>query len=825
MYTTSSRAETYQSGYLTYKLNEDGTLTVVDYDRSLHQETDPDYSLVIPNEAFGKDVVSVAAHVFSSKTDTPYTFSYVEIQKGITIGEGCFQGSVIGYKMDSNTPVSLKIGATGTKKMTPTILGAHAFEDCVISADHASTIRISATTIEDYCFYHTHFPNNPSDKTLPVSNKTATVYLTLQGESIYGYYSFNFRMRSIGDHAFAGSNLEYLESCYISTIGKDAFCTDSLKYAKLNSTGVYENFPFSNNSSLAIEIADDYQTLDDYHISDAQSNVQFYLHKNHPLLQQLSDMGLQTNVLSNTRYNANPDTFTKGWLSYKKKADSSYEVVSYDRYLHESEQNDPALIIANEVDHKIVSSVSDAVFRKANDSSELYTFQYIEIDKGISVGIGCFMYTVLTGSKEYTLPNGEKKQLSLAYGLTGKASLYSASIGSGAFSYCDLNQNGSCGVYLNTNEIKNGAFSSTKFPDKQPEITPPYYDTPVSCYVYINSPVSGGVSSVEKYAFSVSNAEYFIFLCDIHEIYQTSFGTTNLKYFSITKSMHFNKDDYFFYTDEKITYVVADDVTELDLSLFPQYPDTIFIVSKKNPLYDTIKASEVTCYAKEDLQQEKPPVSSDADKTETTTEDPGQNQKPSASTTEAKTEETTQNPGQIQKFSNSSEKKDTEAPKTDTVPQPKKPTNQVTVKHCIYKVTAKNSVALKKVSNRNLKKLSIPSTITLNGKKYKVTSIEKNACAGMKKLTQIELKDNIRQIKANAFANCKKLKKISLGRSVTRIDKKAFYNCNNIKILSISSKKLTYVGKKSLSGITKKTTILVPKNKLDPYLRLLKKGL
>ena len=95
----------------------------------------------------------------------------------------------------------------------------------------------------------------------------------------------------------------------------------------------------------------------------------------------------------------------------------------------------------------------------------------------------------------------------------------------------------------------------------------------------------------------------------------------------------------------------------------------------------------------------------------------------------------------------------------------------------------------------------------------------------MKKLTQIELKDNIRQIKANAFANCKKLKKISLGRSVTRIDKKAFYNCNNIKMLSISSKKLTYVGKKSLSGITKKTTILVPKNKLDPYIRLLKKGL
>ena len=97
--------------------------------------------------------------------------------------------------------------------------------------------------------------------------------------------------------------------------------------------------------------------------------------------------------------------------------------------------------------------------------------------------------------------------------------------------------------------------------------------------------------------------------------------------------------------------------------------------------------------------------------------------------------------------------------------------------------------------------LDVPSTVTIGGKKYKVT-----------------------EIKANAFKNNKKLKKITIGKNIEKIGKNAFYGCKNLKTVNIKTVKLTgkTVGKNAFKGIHAKAKVKVPKSKLKSYKKILK---
>ena len=124
-----------------------------------------------------------------------------------------------------------------------------------------------------------------------------------------------------------------------------------------------------------------------------------------------------------------------------------------------------------------------------------------------------------------------------------------------------------------------------------------------------------------------------------------------------------------------------------------------------------------------------------------------------------------------------------------------------------YIVTAKGStVAYKGIKNKKAKKITIPSTVTINGTTYKVTSIA-----------------------SGAFKNNKKLTKVTVGSNVQSIGKKAFYGCKKLKTIVIKSKKLTAksVGAKAFtkagSSNYKKCTVKVPKNKKSAYTKVLKK--
>ena len=97
--------------------------------------------------------------------------------------------------------------------------------------------------------------------------------------------------------------------------------------------------------------------------------------------------------------------------------------------------------------------------------------------------------------------------------------------------------------------------------------------------------------------------------------------------------------------------------------------------------------------------------------------------------------------------------------------------------------------------------MTVPDTVTVSGKKYKVT-----------------------EIKADAFRNNKKLKKVTIGKNIEKIGKNAFSGCKNLKNVNIKTVKLTKktVGANAFKGINDKAKVKVPKSKLKDYKTILK---
>ena len=121
----------------------------------------------------------------------------------------------------------------------------------------------------------------------------------------------------------------------------------------------------------------------------------------------------------------------------------------------------------------------------------------------------------------------------------------------------------------------------------------------------------------------------------------------------------------------------------------------------------------------------------------------------------------------------------------------------------MYTVTSekKKEVRFDKVAQKSVTTLTIPATVKIGNKTYKVTAI-----------------------KANALKGNKKIKKLVIGKNVKKIGKKAFYGCSNLKKITIKTTKLTTknVGAKAFAKLNSKVAITVPTNKLSAYQKLLK---
>lgn len=112
-----------------------------------------------------------------------------------------------------------------------------------------------------------------------------------------------------------------------------------------------------------------------------------------------------------------------------------------------------------------------------------------------------------------------------------------------------------------------------------------------------------------------------------------------------------------------------------------------------------------------------------------------------------------------------------------------------TVGNLKYQTVGTSTVKVVGVKSKKLKTVTIPSTVKINGKTYKVTAIQKKAFRGCGKLTSVTIGSNVETIGGSAFSGCK-----------------------NIKTITIKTRKLTEknaLSKTSFKGLRKNITVKV----------------
>ena len=139
-----------------------------------------------------------------------------------------------------------------------------------------------------------------------------------------------------------------------------------------------------------------------------------------------------------------------------------------------------------------------------------------------------------------------------------------------------------------------------------------------------------------------------------------------------------------------------------------------------------------------------------------------------------------------------------------------------------YKVTGTSTVSVTGIKNNKVTKVKIPKTVKISGKAFKVTAIGSSAFKDNKKITSVEIGDNVKAIGVSAFEGCTKLSKATLGKGISEMSGNAFKNCKKLGIITIKSTKLKKVGRNALKGIKPTAKIKVPSKKLSAYKKLFK---
>jgi len=142
--------------------------------------------------------------------------------------------------------------------------------------------------------------------------------------------------------------------------------------------------------------------------------------------------------------------------------------------------------------------------------------------------------------------------------------------------------------------------------------------------------------------------------------------------------------------------------------------------------------------------------------------------------------------------------------KQETIPAVGKKYKVGKFQYKVLKSAKKNgTVELVKVNKNTYRSLTIQTSVSINGYKFKIVSIGKNA-----------------------FLKNKKLTKITIGKNVTKIGRNAFSGCEKLKNITIKASKISSIGKNAFKGIRKKVSVKVPPKRLKYYRELLsKKGI
>lgn len=114
--------------------------------------------------------------------------------------------------------------------------------------------------------------------------------------------------------------------------------------------------------------------------------------------------------------------------------------------------------------------------------------------------------------------------------------------------------------------------------------------------------------------------------------------------------------------------------------------------------------------------------------------------------------------------------------------------------------------------------ITIPESVSYQGKTYPVTVIGSYAFKDCKEITSVLLPESVETIEYNAFKDCKKITSIRIPESVGSIEYNAFIGCSSLRSVSIPSK-VSKLASGTFEGCTSLTSISIPSTitKIEPY--------
>ena len=104
--------------------------------------------------------------------------------------------------------------------------------------------------------------------------------------------------------------------------------------------------------------------------------------------------------------------------------------------------------------------------------------------------------------------------------------------------------------------------------------------------------------------------------------------------------------------------------------------------------------------------------------------------------------------------------------------------------------------------------VTIPDSVTLNGKKYRITAIGKNAFYGCIGLKKVVIPNSVTKIGDGAFSVCEGLTSIVIPDSVTEIGIGAFSCCRGLTSVVIPDS-VTAIGDRAFAGCSRLTSVVI----------------
>ena len=125
-----------------------------------------------------------------------------------------------------------------------------------------------------------------------------------------------------------------------------------------------------------------------------------------------------------------------------------------------------------------------------------------------------------------------------------------------------------------------------------------------------------------------------------------------------------------------------------------------------------------------------------------------------------------------------------------------------------YEITSEDTCEVVK-PEVELTDVIIPETVTINGKKYTVTSVADRAFNGCKELESIEIPDSVEDIGIFTFSDCEKLSKVKLPSGLEKIKTFCFKGCKSLEHIELPDS-LTTIGDWAFYNCEKLSEIDLP---------------